>query len=119
MLGFFEFDHDQTEAVCGGLFARVTLIGDGHFHEAASARLHVLNQIGNLGPLLLIGRRDFQGQKKTESVDRDMYLGAFLALVAIVASSTGAQWSALQGAPIHINAEGVTFLCASTLRSLR
>src|SRR5258705_5036899 len=66
LLGFFEFDHDQTNAplgrLLGGFFSGVALIDKSYFDVLTCSLLHLVEQVGDLGALLLVSCRDFQSQ---------------------------------------------------------
>ena len=65
-LGFFEFDHFQTHPMCRGLrrglLTGVALIDKGHFDLVSGDLLNLPRQVSDLRALLLIGRRNLQGQ---------------------------------------------------------
>src|SRR6476660_2021941 len=69
LLGFFEFDYDQTNAplgcLLGGFFSGVALIDKSDFDTLAGSLLHLFDQVGDLGALLLVSCRDFQSQHMT------------------------------------------------------
>ena len=68
----------------GGFFSGVALIDKSDFDTLARSLLHLFDQVGDLGALLLVSCRDFQGQQMTQSIDRGMNLGTLFALMAVV-----------------------------------
>ena len=90
LLGFFEFDYDQTNTplgcLLGGFFSGVALIDKSDFDTLARSLLHLFDQVGDLGALLLVSCRDFQGQQMTQSIDCGMNLGTLFALMAVVST---------------------------------
>ncbi|CEF49104.1 unnamed protein product [uncultured bacterium] len=104
LLGFFEFDYDQTNAplgcLLGGFFSSLALIDKSDFDVLAGSLLHLFDQVGDLGALLLVSCRDFQGQQMTQSIDCGMNLGTLFALMAVVTSASSALRGGLKGSSI-------------------
>jgi hypothetical protein len=62
------------------------LIDKSDFDVLARSLLHLFDQVGDLGALLLVSCRDFQGQQMTQSIDCGMKLGTLFALMAVVST---------------------------------
>ena len=74
----------------GGFFSGVALIDKSDFDVLARSLLHLFDQVGDFGALLLVSCRDFQGQQMTQSIDCGMNLGTLFALMDVVTSASSA-----------------------------
>ncbi len=103
--GLFQLDNNQTDSAgCCRLrrfLSRVALIYTSHIDMICRRFLNVCGQIGNLRPLLLIGRRDFERQHVAKRVHCHMPLGSLFALEAVLSSSMAALWCRWNRAPVE------------------
>src|SRR5882757_6330076 len=76
-LGFLELDDFQAYSVGGGLrrglLSGVALVDKGYFNGASGHGLNLPRQVCDLRALLLIGRRNLQGQEMSQCIDCDMH----------------------------------------------
>lgn len=116
-LRFRELHHLKQDAVhrrlfCG-LLARVALVDIGDLNRFARDLLHLLAQLTDLRPILLIGCGDAQRRQMPQRVNRQMPLAAATALRAIVAGAGAALGRGLQRPAV---ADGCRRLLRSALR---
>ena len=101
----FPLCSNQPHSLAGGLrrrfFSSVTLINKSYLDVLARHLLHLMHQVSHLCPLLLVGRRHFQGQEMAEGVDHRMHFGSFFALVSIVARAVATLGRGLQSASVQ------------------
>ncbi len=98
--GLWQFDDLQTYSVCLGrlcrLITRVSLIDERHLDMRARDFLDSRSQSAYLSPILLIGRRDQQGQQVAQRIHCRMHFAALAPLGSIVARSMSAFRARLQ-----------------------
>ena len=113
MFGLGEFDDFQLDSMRFGLLSRgVTgraLINEDQFHRLTSCLLHAACQLTHVGAVLLIGRRDQQGQQMAQRINGDMYLAAFAALGPVVAGMSATFRCGLQHAAVKNGDAGLSF----------
>src|SRR5207253_3806167 len=68
--------------------AGVALIDEGDLHGATGDLLNFGGQLGDLGPLLFVGRRDRQGQQISQRIHGHMHLRTLLLLGPVDRKST-------------------------------
>ena len=87
---FRDFNHFEPHVVVTSIlfwfWATVASIHKGHLDAVSRHFLHGIAQCFNLGAVVLIGRRDTQGQQVPQRIYRRMNLGAALALMAVAKS---------------------------------
>ena len=84
----------------------VTLIHRGHLDHVCGHGLNLPRQVCDLRALLLIGRRNLQGQEMPQRVHRDRHFAAFAPFGASVAAACSALRGGLQGAAIEDDGGG-------------
>jgi hypothetical protein len=113
MLGLWQLDDGQLDALGGRRLGRsvssIGLVDKGHLHRLAGGLLHPLRQLAHLGAILLIGRRDQQGQQMPQRIDRHMHFAAFAPLGTIIARMAATLGRRLQHAAIENGGSGLAF----------
>ncbi len=105
MLGRFDLHDLQINARfscdlpwCG---TRITLIDISDLYLLATDGLHLIRQLLDLCPLLLVGRRDVHSHQISQRIEGHVYLGAALAFMAVIPGAGTAFNRRLQRAPVQ------------------
>jgi len=104
VFGLWQLDDLQLDAkrrLGGGLLAGISLVDGGERDAITSPRVHGRRQRADLGPVLLVRRRDVQGQQVAQRVDGGMKLRPSLPFVAVVPGPRAAFGGAAQSAAIQ------------------
>ena len=103
--GLRSLDHLETNAVSERFRSRrvprIALIDKGPFDLVVGHRLDLLGQSRDVGAILFVGRRDPQGQKMAQGIDRGMDFGAFPALGPVIPGPLSAFGSGLKSATVQ------------------
>src|SRR5215216_2873519 len=81
--------------------ARVSLIDVSQLDVLPGRFLYLLGELVHLFAVVLVSRAHAQGEQVSQSVHRSMHLGAFLALVSVVAAPMPALGSGSQSARVE------------------
>src|SRR5215472_11442601 len=110
-LGLGQFDDFQLHAMRFGLLSRciagVALVNESEFDRLPGDLLDRLSQFTYLSTVLLVSRRDQQGQQIAQRIDGCMHFAAFASLSAIIASTASTFRGRLQGSTIENGRRGL------------
>ena len=103
-------DHLEPQAVRRGvgrrLLAGVALVDEGELDRRAGGVLEGGGELPDLGPVLLVRRRDVRRQQVAEGIDRGVQLGALGPLGAVVTGAVAALRGGAQRAAVEDHRRG-------------